>query len=72
LILVGRLPQAEQETLALCVWQGLSCADAAFVLDVPEGTVRSRLFRARESLRELGGQAVAGLDATTVERIDAR
>jgi RNA polymerase sigma factor (sigma-70 family) len=72
LILVGRLPQAEQEALAVCVWQGLSSADAAFVLDVPEGTVRTRLFRAREHLRELGGQAVAELDATTVERIDAR
>lgn len=72
LILVGRLPQGEQEALALCVWQGLSGADAAFVLDVPEGTVRTRLFRARERLRELGGQPVAGLDATTVERIDAQ
>jgi RNA polymerase sigma factor (sigma-70 family) len=72
LILVGRLPQAEQEALALCIWQGLSGADAAFVLDVPEATVRTRLFRARERLRELGGQAVAGLDATTAERIDAR
>lgn len=72
LILVGRLPQAEQDVLALCVWQGVSGADAAFVLDVPEGTVRTRLFRARERLRELGGQAVAGVDATTVERIDAR
>jgi len=73
LVLVGRLPQAEQETLALCVWQGLSSADAAFVLDVPEGTVRARLFRARQRLHGLGNAAVAPLDgATSSERIDAR
>jgi RNA polymerase sigma factor (sigma-70 family) len=71
LIVIAQLPQAEQEVLALCVWQGLSGADAAFVLDVPEGTVRSRLFRARARLREVDCQAIAGLDALTVERSDA-
>jgi RNA polymerase sigma factor (sigma-70 family) len=71
LILVGRLPQLDQEAVALCIWQGLSYEDAAFVLNVPEGTVRTRLFRARERLRALGGPSVAGEDAA-LERIDAR
>jgi RNA polymerase sigma-70 factor, ECF subfamily len=32
---------------------GLTYEDAAFALDVPLGTVRSRLFRARRTLAEL-------------------
>jgi RNA polymerase sigma factor (sigma-70 family) len=51
--LVERLPQREKEVLALCVFAGASYADAATALDVPVGTVRSRLARARERLREL-------------------
>jgi RNA polymerase sigma factor (sigma-70 family) len=47
------LRQAEQEVLALCDWAGLSYADAAVAMGVPEGTVRSRLFRARQHLRDL-------------------
>jgi RNA polymerase sigma factor (sigma-70 family) len=47
------LRQAEQEVLALCDWAGLSYAEAAVATGVPEGTVRSRLFRARQHLRDL-------------------
>lgn len=50
---MGGLRQAEQEVLALCDWAGLSYADAAVAMGVPEGTVRSRLFRARQHLRDL-------------------
>lgn len=50
---MGGLRQAEQEVLALCDWAGLSYADAAIAMGVPEGTVRSRLFRARQHLRDL-------------------
>jgi RNA polymerase sigma factor (sigma-70 family) len=70
--LIARLPRAEQDALALCVWEGLSGADAAFILGVPEGTVRARLFRARARLRHLGDPVVAAIDAGAVERIDAR
>jgi RNA polymerase sigma-70 factor (ECF subfamily) len=50
---MGGLRQAEQEVLALCDWAGLSYAEAAVAMGVPEGTVRSRLFRARQRLRDL-------------------
>jgi RNA polymerase sigma factor (sigma-70 family) len=50
---MGGLRQAEQEVLALCDWAGLSYSEAAVAIGVPEGTVRSRLFRARQHLREL-------------------
>jgi RNA polymerase sigma-70 factor (ECF subfamily) len=50
---MGGLRQAEPEVLALCDWAGLSYAEAAVAMGVPEGTVRSRLFRARQRLRDL-------------------
>jgi RNA polymerase sigma-70 factor, ECF subfamily len=39
--------------VALCDWSGLSYEDAALALDIPIGTVRSRLARGRRRLREL-------------------
>jgi RNA polymerase sigma-70 factor (ECF subfamily) len=53
------LRQAEQEVLALCDWAGLSYAEAAVAMGVPEGTVRSRLFRARQHLRDLADDSQA-------------
>lgn len=50
---LGKLPRAERDVLALCIWEGLSYEEAALALDVPVGTVRSRLSRARARLREL-------------------
>jgi RNA polymerase sigma factor (sigma-70 family) len=47
------LGQPEREVLALCVWSGLDYAEAAQALDVPVGTVRSRLSRARKKLNKL-------------------
>ena len=50
---VSRLPRHERDVVALCVFGDLSYEEAALVLDVPMGTVRSRLSRARGRLREL-------------------
>jgi RNA polymerase sigma factor (sigma-70 family) len=50
---VAELPRHEQEVLALCAWAELSYEEAALALDVPVGTVRSRLSRARARMREL-------------------
>jgi RNA polymerase sigma factor (sigma-70 family) len=50
---VSRIPRREQDVLALCVFGDLSYEQAAIALDVPIGTVRSRLARARSRLREL-------------------
>lgn len=50
---VRRLPRHEQEVLALIAWSGLTYEQAATALDVPVGTVRSRLARARRRLGEL-------------------
>lgn len=47
-----QLPVDMQTTLELHYWEGLSVAELAELTGVAEGTVKSRLFRARELLRE--------------------
>jgi RNA polymerase sigma-70 factor (ECF subfamily) len=51
--LFARLPHREQDVIALCDWSELSYEDAGVALDIPIGTVRSRLARGRRRLREL-------------------
>lgn len=48
---MGRLSSRDQDIIALCAWAELSTTEAAAVLGVPEGTVRSRLSRARARMR---------------------
>lgn len=48
----SRLPKAQQEALWLIVVEGLDYAEAARIQNVPQGTLRSRLSRARDALRE--------------------
>lgn len=47
-----RLPPDQRETLELVFYHGLSGAEAAHVLGVAEGTIKSRLHRAKATLRE--------------------
>lgn len=42
----------EQDVVALCDWSGLTYQETAEALNIPVGTVRSRLSRARRRLRE--------------------
>ena len=46
-----RLPLPQRETLTLFFLEDLSIAQIADVMQVPEGTVKSRLFHARQALR---------------------
>ncbi|MEU6933835.1 sigma-70 family RNA polymerase sigma factor [Streptomyces sp. NPDC046374] len=48
-----RLRRRDREVFALVVWAGLDYAAAGEALDIPIGTVRSRLSRARDRLRTL-------------------
>jgi RNA polymerase sigma factor (sigma-70 family) len=45
-----RIPIDFQIAIELYYWEGLPVAELALVLEIPEGTVRSRLTRARERL----------------------
>ena len=49
--LVDALPPRQKEVVVLRVYQDLSVAEAAEVLGVPEGTVKSNYFKAIEALR---------------------
>lgn len=53
LAVIDGLPPREREVLGLVVWSGLTYEQAAAALDVPVGTVRSRLSRARTRLTRL-------------------
>ena len=53
LAVVEQLQDHERDVLALCAWAGLDYTEAAIALQVPVGTVRSRLSRARARVREL-------------------
>lgn len=53
LALVRKLPRAEREALALCVWSGVAYPQAAITLGVTEGAVRSRVSRARARLARM-------------------
>jgi RNA polymerase sigma factor (sigma-70 family) len=50
---IEALPDDEREALLLFAWEELSYQSMAEALDLPIGTVRSRLNRARVRLREL-------------------
>jgi RNA polymerase sigma-70 factor (ECF subfamily) len=50
---MGALPDDQRETVLLVAVEGLAYQDAAEIMSVPIGTVRSRLSRARSRLRQL-------------------
>jgi RNA polymerase sigma-70 factor (ECF subfamily) len=50
---IEALPDGEREALLLFAWEDLSYHGVAEALELPIGTVRSRLNRARAQLREL-------------------
>ncbi len=47
---VGELPDVYQSALRLHYWLGVSMSEIAVMLDVPENTVKSYLYRARRLL----------------------
>jgi RNA polymerase sigma factor (sigma-70 family) len=50
--LIAALPPLYREVLLLRHLQDMSVADVAAALALPEGTVKIRLFRAREMMRQ--------------------
>jgi RNA polymerase sigma factor (sigma-70 family) len=67
---INRLPQRYQAPIVLCYFGGKTKEEAARILNLPVGTVSSRLARAREKLRtrltRRGLALSAGLDAGAV------
>lgn len=58
------LAARDREVLLLVTWEGLTPAEAAVALGIPQGTARSRLYRARAIMRQL-------LDGDPAERASA-
>ncbi|MEX0833676.1 MAG: RNA polymerase sigma factor [Actinomycetota bacterium] len=50
---LATLPAPDRDVLLLFAWAELSYVEIAIALDIPVGTVRSRLHRARRHVREL-------------------
>jgi RNA polymerase sigma factor (sigma-70 family) len=72
---VGALPQSERDVLLLFAWEGMPYDEIAAALEIPTGTVRSRLNRARRRLRGRIGereeeQVAAGLRPDRVLPVD--
>jgi len=53
---LGSLPRAQQYVVTLCIIEGLTLAEAADVLRIPLGTVKSRLHAAKKTLAARLGQ----------------
>lgn len=52
-----KLPDEQREAVALVLVEGLAYKDAAAILDIPMGTLTSRLVRGRAALMEMLGEA---------------
>ena len=59
---IAKLPKEQRAVILLVGLEGMRYEEVAVVLDVPVGTIRSRLSRGREALRRLTG-AVPDADA---------
>lgn len=63
--LLSQLPGIMREAVSLTVLAGYTCAEAARILGVREGTVKSRLNRARAKLKEVLGMSERDLGGPT-------
>jgi RNA polymerase sigma factor (sigma-70 family) len=72
LVLEGlrRLPIDQQVVLELTYWEDLSDRDVAVVLEVPHGTVKSRIRRAKLALDRIIGELSATPDLVASTRQD--
>jgi RNA polymerase sigma-70 factor (ECF subfamily) len=52
---IAALPEAQRQVILLIGLEGMSYEEVAQILDIPIGTVRSRLSRGRDMLRRLMG-----------------
>jgi RNA polymerase sigma-70 factor (ECF subfamily) len=50
---LSRIPATDRDALLLLAWADLRYEEIALALEIPIGTVRSRIHRARQRLREL-------------------
>ena len=66
---LGELPEEQRQVILLVGLEGMSYEDAAAVLTVPIGTIRSRLSRGRDALRKLMGMEINAESAAPVRNL---
>ena len=54
---IDQLPDEQREALLLVVLEGVTYEEAASILEIPAGTLMSRLSRARTALRQMTGSS---------------
>jgi len=64
-VAIGALPEQLREVLHLVYWLGLPQPEIARILEIPVGTVASRLRSAKERLRDLVAYQIAPRQAGT-------
>ncbi|ABS64769.1 RNA polymerase, sigma-24 subunit, ECF subfamily [Parvibaculum lavamentivorans DS-1] len=70
---LAALPHEQRAAVVLIALEGASYDEAASMLDIPIGTLRSRLFRGREALREtIDRDAIDREETDTVRPMPAR
>src|SRR5271167_817166 len=68
---LARISEEQRQVILLIGLEGTSYEETAMIHDVPVGTIRSRVFRGRESLRKLmnrrpeSGEAASGVAITS-------
>jgi len=76
--ILAQLPETMREAVSLTFLAGYTCAEAGRIMGVKEGTVKSRLNRARAKLKEalemtgrdmVGGKATGDFTTKTIERL---
>jgi RNA polymerase sigma-70 factor, ECF subfamily len=65
---LAQLPVGQRQVILLVGLEGMSYEDVAAILQIPIGTVRSRLSRGREILRKLMGMDPKAATASEFER----
>src|SRR5713101_5279765 len=68
---IGKLPDTQRSVVLLVGLEGMRYEEVAAVLDVPVGTIRSRLARARATLRKLTDSVPNEEVETKMTRSDA-
>jgi RNA polymerase sigma-70 factor, ECF subfamily len=62
---IAKIPEEQRSVILLVGLEGMRYEEVAAVLDVPVGTIRSRLSRGREALRRLTG-TIPGEEARSI------
>ena len=66
---IAALPEEQRQVILLVGLEGMRYEDVAAILDIPIGTVRSRLSRGREMLRKLMGMKEDGIAVESADHL---